>query len=433
MDPTTRTDEPVVRPATDEALGTAWLVRLRWGAVAGQIVTVVIARAGFGLDLAVGTLAGFIAVTAISNLLLALPAARSASWAVSVVLVFDVVALGAMLAASGGASNPFTVFFLVHVALAALLVHPLIAWGIVLLTIAAFGLLFLVPGRGMHHEHGGWSLHLLGMWIAYALAAAFVTYFVGRVSRAIRDRDRSLAEIASLRAQNERLATLSSFSANAAHELGSPLATIGLAAKELARGLVAGTDGIHLASDAELIVAEVVRCRTVLADLSARAGESIGEMPVPVSAQQLVEALRRVLAPADHAQFAVEFADAASRVASVTAPLKLLTQTVHNLVCNGLEANADRREARVELHVEASDQLYLRVRDRGDGFPAELLARIGEPFVTTKAEQGGLGLGLYLARSFARRMGGRLSIRPRVGGGSEVELCLPRRPLPPNP
>lgn len=417
------------RPATDsdQQLGLAWLLRLRWGAVLGQLAMLAIARFALAMVLPYGLLLGLVAVAAATNLVLSSASRRLASWQVPVVLVLDVLLLTALLACSGGATNPCSVFFLVHVALAALLVRPLLAWAIVALTVACFAALFFVPGgAALHHDHGPWSLHLLGMWGAYVVAAGFVTYFVGRVSTAIRDRDQRLAQLAELRAQNERLATLSSFAANAAHELGTPLATIRIAAQELAQGLHNGAPAVELAADAELVGREVVRCRDILAGLSARAGECVGEMPVRVTAGEIVSLVRGMPATRPGA-FVVEHVGGGSEGARLVAPRRALAQMLHNLVQNAMDAQEDGGvHQAVVLRVAAGESVCFHVLDRGPGVPAAIRARLGEPFVTTKSARGGLGLGVYLARSFAERLGGHLRFHSRDDGGSEVELCLPR-------
>jgi two-component system sensor histidine kinase RegB len=417
------------RTDTEVQLGLSWLLKLRWGAVGGQLLALVLVRVILALDLPYVPLLGLVTFTAASNAVLTFVGQpTTSSWRLPAVLAVDVAVLTVMLAASGGASNPFTVFFLVHVALAALLLEARLAWAVVALTVVAFGALFFVPAQHLvFHEHGPWSTHLIGMWIAYVLAAGFVAYFVGRVSRAIRDRDRRLAEIASLGAQNERLATLSSFSANAAHELGSPLATIGLAAKELALGIRRESPDSALSSDADLVCREVARCREILADISARAGESVGEMPVRATPPRVLEDLRRLMAPALVPHLEITYASEPSKQAVLVAPIKTLAQMLHNLIRNAFEAQEDADVLTpVELRIEAGERLCFHVLDRGAGLTHEVRAKLGEPFVTTKADRGGLGLGVYLARSYAERTGGYLLFQAREGGGSDVELCLPR-------
>ena len=419
-----------VRSESDQQVGLAWLLKLRWGAVGGQLAVLAFVRVVLELDLPYLALVGLTTFTALTNAaLLAFPSRPSKDWRLPAVLVTDSAVLTVMLAMSGGVTNPFTVFFLVHVALASLLLEPRLAWTLVVLTVVAFASLFFLPAQHMllHHHGGAFSAHLVGMWVAYALAAAFIAQFVGKMSRAIRDRDRRLSAIAGLASQNERLATLSSFSANAAHELGSPLATIGLAAKELAIAIRRGQPKPSLEADADLVCQEVARCREILADLSSRAGESVGEMPVHTTPRRVVEELARLMSPKLAPHFRATFADEAASSCDIVAPVRTLSQMLHNLIRNAFEAQEEAGvDSPVELRVVVGERLCFHVLDRGKGLPEHVRARFGEPFLTTKGDRGGLGLGIYLARAYAERTGGYLLFQDRADGGSDVELCLTR-------
>src|SRR5690606_7886748 len=126
-------------------------------------------------------------------------------------------------------SNPFTVFYLVHVALAALLLDTKGALLLSLFTSACFASLFLLGGHDAHAHHGAdFSSHLQGMWVSYTLAACFVGYFVAKMTRALQRRERELSELGQIAARAEKLASLSTLAAGAAHELGSPLGTIAI-------------------------------------------------------------------------------------------------------------------------------------------------------------------------------------------------------------
>ena len=421
-------------PLPDTFVGLPWLVRLRWGAVAGQVIALATARLVLGVDLPWLVMGSIVGLTAASNVVLSrVPApAQGAERAIPIVLVVDALGLTAMLYASGGPANPFSVFFLVHVALASLLLRPLAAWGLVGLTVLAFGSLFLGPSRS-HQEHLHGSLataHLLGMWVSYALTASFVAYFIGKVSQALRDRDRHLAAVEHLALQNERLATLSSFSANAAHELATPLATIGLAAKELASAVAAGQSGDALKSDARLICSEVARCRKILADISARAGESAGEMPAITTPRDVLDAVDRAMAPNRPTPYGVYFENETAASAGIVLPKDTLAQMIANLVRNAIDAHEEASiDLPIEVRVAVGSRLVFRVLNRGRGLSVSTAQRIGQPFVTTKASTGGLGLGVYLARRFAERLGGELRYEPRPGGGLAAELALPLDPL----
>jgi two-component system sensor histidine kinase RegB len=268
------------------------------------------------------------------------------------------------------------------------------------------------------------------MWACYALAACFVCYFISKVAEAMRERDARLAEARGWMAQNERLAALSSFSANAAHELGTPLATIRLVANELVRALEKRGGDDALRADAALIHAEVERCRRILSDLAAKAGDSVGEAPVATTPSQVLEESLRLALGARPMAVRVSYGNDAWAEAPVVVPAKTLAQMIANLLRNAVDAQAaERSEEPVELHVAVDDDWRVVVRDRGPGLSPSLRTRLGKPFVTTKRDGGGLGLGVYLVSTFAERCGGSLRFAPREGGGLEAILSLPRNAL----
>jgi two-component system sensor histidine kinase RegB len=305
------------------------------------------------------------------------------------------------------------------------------------LTSLSFGSLFVLPAHAidphaMHMHHGASTLHLQGMWLAYTLAAGFVVHFVSRVASALSAREHELFELQRSAVRHARLAALSTLAAGAAHELGTPLATIALVAKELEHGLERAGPLATWVGDARLIRQEVERCREILQQMAARAGEGTGEMLRQVSVlgvqQRLLEALG-----SDAAQVSFE---QQGELSELVAPPTLLVQVLTNLVRNAFDAHSDAAErapVRVVMCVEA-ERAAFEVLDRGAGIPAQDSERVGEPFFTTKAPGRGLGLGVFLARTFAERMGGALTLATRPGGGTVARLTLPRNPLePPSP
>ncbi|MGV3619661.1 MAG: sensor histidine kinase [Archangium sp.] len=404
------------RTQSETQLGLSWLIALRWGAVAGQLATLAFVRLALQTDQRWGVLLALVASTALTNVALLTVKPQAPKWLLPVVLSFDVVTLTGLLAASGGITNPFTVFFFVHVALAALFdgrAAQLVAG----LTVLAFSLLCAAAAAD-----GAAFTSVVGSWVAYVLGTSFVAYFVSRVSRALRGREQRLAR---LTAQNERLATLSSFSANAAHELGSPLATIAVAAGELSSRLRREKVDVELLSDAELVRAEVARCRRILVELSARSGEAMGEMPERAALNRVVDELKMLLAPPRRDALQVSYQPADAHAHAVNVPVKTLAQVLNNLVRNAFEAQgeAGHIDAPVELQIVTGERPVFRVLDRGAGIAPEVSPRLGEPFVTTKGENG-LGLGIYLARATAERLGGALRLNARAGGGTVVEFDL---------
>lgn len=422
--------------ATAPKIGLAWLVRLRWLAISGQIAITALSVLGLKVSLPLLLVATLISITALSNLGLTLwlRTREPSSQALFAVLVLDVVTLTGLLLSAGGAANPFSVFYLVHVALSALLLAPYRAWLVTSLTSLAFGSLFVLPSHtidphAMHMHHGASTMHLQGMWLAYSLAAGFVVHFVSRVASALQAREYELFELQRSAVRHERLASLSTLAAGAAHELGTPLGTIALVAKELEHALARGTALAELTRDARLIRQEVERCREILQQMAARAGESAGEMLAQIDICGVEQSLSDTLGPGA-AQVMFE------RVGSLTelvAPKRLLVQVLANLVRNAIEAQAESGTAqpvRVVTHVQA-ERAAFEVLDFGAGIPAHALSRVGEPFFTTKPAGRGLGLGVFLARAFAERMGGDLTLAARPGGGTVARLTVPRDMLEP--
>jgi two-component system, sensor histidine kinase RegB len=417
--------------ATAPKIGLAWLVRLRWLAISGQIAITALAMLGLKVSLPLLLVAGLISVTALSNLALTLwlRGREPSSRALFAVLVLDVLTLTGLLLSAGGAQNPFSVFYLVHVALAALLLAPYRAWLVAALTSLAFGSLFVLPShtidaRAMHMHHGASTMHLQGMWLAYTLAAGFVVHFVSRVASALQAREHELFELQRSAVRHEKLASLSTLAAGAAHELGTPLGTIALVAKELEHALERGADPSALTQDAQLIRREVERCREILQQMAARAGEGAGEMLSELSVRGVEQSLSDTLG-SRAAQVAFEQVGSLSEL---VAPKRLLVQVLANLVRNAIEAQAESGAAdpvRVVTHVEPGRAAF-EVLDFGAGIPAAALSRVGEPFFTTKAPGCGLGLGVFLARAFAERMGGDLTLSARPGGGTVARLTVPR-------
>ncbi|HKO52041.1 MAG TPA: ATP-binding protein [Polyangiaceae bacterium] len=422
--------------ATAPKIGLAWLVRLRWLAIAGQLAIVGLAVLALGLALPLPLVTSLISITALSNVMLTAwlrkgdPSAR----ALAGVLLLDVLTLTGLLLTAGGPSNPFSVFYLVHVALAALLLAPRPAWFVATLTSLAFGSLFVLPSytidpHAMHMHHGASSMHLQGMWLAYSLAAGFVVYFVSRVASALQAREHELFELQRSTVRHEKLASLSTLAAGAAHELGTPLATIALVAKELEHGLEASRSAEELVPDARLIRQEVERCREILQQMAARAGEGAGEMLAQVSLIGVERDLSEVLG-SRAAQLTFE---REGDQTELVAPKGLLVQVLANLVRNAFDAQAEagRTEpVRVVTRLEA-ERAAFEIFDSGSGIPAHASDRIGEPFFTTKAPGRGLGLGVFLARAFAEKMGGELTLAARPGGGTVARLIVPRDMLKP--
>jgi two-component system, sensor histidine kinase RegB len=425
------TDRPVPSPADLRSAGDLapslalpWIVRLRYGVLAGQTILLLLTCYVFGVSLPIAWIAIPLAFAMASNLLIYRCAHRFGDRpALGYLLAFDTVCLTALLALSGGPANPFSLLYLVQITLSAVILSKGWTWSIGALSVLGFAFLFWVhvrvPVFEAHHTSGGLSVHLIGMFIAFVAAAVLVTVFIGKVSEALRRREHEVSELQGQLARHERLTSMATLAAGAAHELGTPLGTIAVASRdvELRAATVAGEP--ELARDARLIRSEVDRCRSILQRMSARSAEQPGEMPVRVELAALLESVRGDLPAADRERVRIVATD----VPAVLPP-SATRQALVALVRNALEAgNAPQP---VTLSVSRTGQsLEFAVEDSGCGMSQETLHRIGEPFFTTKAPGRGMGLGTYLVRVFADRLGGQLAFESEPGKGARALLQLP--------
>ncbi len=412
----------------------AWLVRLRWVAVLAQAATVLVVGL-MGMEFDTARLSLLVGVAFASNLgcFVWLKRQREVrEWMLAAIMAFDFVLLTALLHASGGPSNPFTVLFLVHIALAAVVLKARYAWSLAAMAMLCFFALFVfddgehasMMAHALMGHHSAMTLHLQGMWVAFAIAAAVIAYFVTRVTRDL-EVQRNEAALARTRAlRSERLASLATLAAGAAHELATPLSTIAVAAKELERDLQSLPGASDSAQDARLIRTEVQRCRHILDQMASDAGESAGEPFQWVTTSELLREATEDLRELSRVEITVQ-SDAKLHV-----PLRALGRALRGLVRNALQASTQTVQVRATTQ---DGRVLLEVEDRGTGMSPELLSRVGDPFFTTKEPGQGMGLGVFLARALCERLGGSLEHASSMGQGTVARVYLPQGESPQNP
>lgn len=365
-------------PVTADAVSLEWLVRLRFFAAAGFVVIFALCRAWLALPVETVPVACVLVATVLSNVILA-----RFGGSIAFVLVLDVVLLTVLLNFSGGAANPFSVLYVIHVAIAARAASARMTVVVWLLSTLGFGSLFAFDP---HLGHGDHTSHYLGMWVAYSLAAALTGYFVARLTAA-------LARLQRASQAAQRLATMSTMAGSAAHELGTPLGTIAVVAESL---------GERVISDA------VERCRVIIRGMNS----------APIEDSDAVSETR--LSEIVDAACAGLVVERQVEDETVVLPRRALVRTVRDLVTNAIAAGRVKISARV-----VSERCTMMIEDDGAGMSREVLDRLGEPYFTTKPT--GSGLGVYLAATFVEALGGALDVESEVGKGTRVRLDLPRR------
>ena len=405
-----------VDPTHPDQINLGWLIRLRWSMAAGQLATILGVRYLLGIALPLVPLLSIVALEATSNVAAALIARRRPARPafLAFLLALDVVLFTGLLFFTGGPSNPFSFLYLVEIALAATTLAGVWTWALTALALVCSAVLFQwyrpLPMTGPHELY--MDLHMRGMWVAFGAAASFIVYFLLRVRRALAAREAELQRSRMVAARQERLASLATLAAGAAHELSTPLGTIAVVMKELQRrASLVGADADAM-DDLRLVREQVDRCRAILERMSADAGETIAETFVPTPLGGLVATALADLPGTIAVRTAFKNGEADLQV---RVPPRAFGQALRGIVKNAQEASGVKDEVVLTV-TSGGGALTMEVRDQGTGIPAAVLERVGEPFFTTKPTGRGMGLGVFLARTTVERLGGELRFTSSTAG-----------------
>jgi len=333
-------------------------------------------------------------------------------------LLSDVLILAALLYFTGGSTNPFVSLFLLPLTLAAAALPGRYSWAVAVSALLCYSLL-MVWYYPLPHRHGiNFNMHVVGMWFGFVLSAILISYFAVKMSATLRERERALAQAREDALRDERLVALGTLAAGAAHELGTPLATMAVLAKDLESECAAKPD---LAEPFQVLRSQIARCKEILSQLAISAGQMRAEGGRD---QSLDQYLVRIVEQWQTGRPAVIVRR--NWEGTQPPPRIIADQTLTQAITNILNNAADASEQAVEVSGHWDErELRLEICDRGDGVSAAAASHAGEPFFTTKPPGQGLGLGLFLAQSTIRRLGGSVELFNRREGGACTRIVLP--------
>lgn len=393
------------------------LVVLRWFAISGQIIAILVASMFFQLQFAVGLAAAAVATSIVANLVSTLlyPENRRLSEReATMMLTFDVLQLALLLYLTGGLNNPFAVLLLAPVTIAATVLH---LRSTILLGVMTMILVTLIAEWNQPITNGEDSVLLLpdlfrfGFWLALVTGLMFLSIYARQVTTEMHAMGDALVATQLALAREQKLTDLGGVVAAAAHELGTPLATIKLVSSELMDELSTQNS---LQEDAALIRDQADRCRDILHSMG-----RVGKDDIHLRQAPLETVVREAGEPHLDRGKHVTFVVAPTELDDPRQPLMLRRPEIVHGLRNLIQNAVDFAQTKVEVESTwTPSHMIVRIRDDGPGFPASVIGRIGDPFVRRRRASAdaerrpgyeGMGLGLFIAKTLLERSGARIS------------------------
>ncbi|MGV3470128.1 ATP-binding protein [Limnobacter sp.] len=400
------------------------LIHLRWLAVGGQIATILVATWGFGIQLPMFNM------LAVMVCLIAFNIGSHLRWheervvsnrELFLAMLVDIASLTAQLYFTGGINNPFVFLFLLQVILSAVLLRAESTWLVVAITTLCLAFLSIVNKPlvwPLNSTYKLADLYATGLVICFVLNAALLVIFITRIGRNLRAGDAALASLRQRAAEEEHIVRMGLLASGAAHELGTPLATMSVVLGDWKRMPQFSNDPAML-EEIEEIEGQLMRCKSIVSGILLSAGETRGESSSKTSLNEFFENLVEEWEssrPAQHFEYTNSIEEEFTVAFDST-----VKQMVFNVLDNALEVSPNWLRFEVSKNHE---QLFLTVADQGPGFRADILEQVGTPYNSSKGRPGG-GLGLFLVMNVARTLGGTLTVTNRQEGGAEVVIALP--------
>ncbi len=400
------------------------LIHLRWLAVGGQIATILVATWGFGIQLPLFNM------LAVMVCLIAFNIGSHLRWheervvsnrELFLAMLVDIASLTAQLYFTGGINNPFVFLFLLQVILSAVLLRAESTWLVVAITTLCLAFLSIVNKPlvwPLNSTYKLADLYATGLVICFVLNAALLVIFITRIGRNLRAGDAALASLRQRAAEEEHIVRMGLLASGAAHELGTPLATMSVVLGDWKRMPQFSKDPAML-EEIEEIEGQLLRCKSIVSGILLSAGETRGESSSKTSLNEFFESLVEEWESSRPAQY-FEYTNSIDEEFTVAFD-STVKQMVFNVLDNALEVSPNWLRFEVSKNQE---QLFLTVADQGPGFRADILEQVGTPYNSSKGRPGG-GLGLFLVMNVARTLGGTLTVNNRKEGGAEVVIALP--------
>ena len=396
-------------------------------AITGQIITVAVVHGAMQIPLPLLPLAAGIGFLALFNLAtwlrLRLPRPVSNGELFAQILV-DVAVFTELLYFAGGASNPFTMMYVLPLTIAATALPWFYTWSIAAASGTCFLLLifFNVPLIDASGEPVRYTYHLAAMGINFLVTGGCIAYFVVSITTALRKHERQLARAKQNELNNERIVQLGTFAAGAAHELSTPLSTMAVVVKELKKS---PSKGPELLDDLNIISDQIDSCKGTLSNLLASAGNPRmvggGKLALDEFLNTVVENCRTI-----HPGIVVT----CRWHGALPAPEIVADQSLRQAILNLLNNAADASPERIDVEGKWDErELHVRICDWGDGIAPEAVDKVGKVFFTTKPPGKGSGMGLVLSNVAIKRYGGSIELFNQPERGACTEVRLPLAPL----
>lgn len=415
------------------------LITLRWIAVAGQLLAIIIVYFAYDFPLPFWTCLAIIALSATLNVILTLQFGtnvRLRNRYVAMLLSYDIIHLAVLIYLTGGLANPFSLMFLVPATISASTIKIRYTLWLGLLTVLCITL--LVP----YHLPLPWNtgesiqlprVYLIGIWTALVCSLFFMSAYSWKIANEAREMANALFATEKVLAREQQLTALDGLAAAAAHELGTPLATIALVARELRREI---PDGIDASEDLDLLMSQTIRCRKILANLT-RGGK---EGDVLFEQVKLDAMLAEIMEPYKGG-LSLELKCLQSDPPGMSTPIVTRNPGIHFGLGSLIENAIGFADSQVDVKTFwTGKEITVIIEDNGPGISPTIMDQLGEPYVTTRPatpetisspEDEGMGLGFFIAKTLLERSGGKMKVtnKKAPAHGAVIKIVWPKKAI----